>query len=150
MRHARAVMHVGIANPRWRENLPGIPAACATRNFTYLAIGPLAGRKPRMSPDLSIPKLQRLHCEVWEWMSNFIWHFTRCVITYPCGIKVDPCQWEGPLVLNVPGDWVNTCCWCPRYFNSLAPGGCGNNFESMIFKLIIQNSSWGTHCETQI
>ena len=27
MRHARAVMHVGIANPRWREkSFPVIPA----------------------------------------------------------------------------------------------------------------------------
>ena len=39
-------MHAGIAN--WRfplksvagKNLPGIPVACATRNFTYLVIGP--------------------------------------------------------------------------------------------------------------
>ena len=39
MRHARVVMHVGIANPQWRGNVPGIPGACATRNFTYLARG---------------------------------------------------------------------------------------------------------------
>ena len=31
--------HVGIANPRWRGKLPGIPCACATRNFTYLVRG---------------------------------------------------------------------------------------------------------------
>ena len=31
---------VGIANPRWRGNFPGIPGACATRSFTYLARGP--------------------------------------------------------------------------------------------------------------
>ena len=29
------MMHVGIAKPRWRENVPG---ACATRNFAYMAI----------------------------------------------------------------------------------------------------------------
>ena len=23
--------------------------------------------------------------EIWEWISNFIPHFTGCVITYPCG-----------------------------------------------------------------
>ena len=40
MRHACAVMHVGIANQRWRGNLPGIPGACATRNFRYLIRGP--------------------------------------------------------------------------------------------------------------
>ena len=27
-------MHVGIFNPRWRENVSGIPGACATHNFT--------------------------------------------------------------------------------------------------------------------
>ena len=40
--HARAVMHVGIANPRWRGNVPGIPRACTTRNFPYLVRGPCA------------------------------------------------------------------------------------------------------------
>ena len=34
------VMHVGIANPRRRANVPGIPVACATRNLAYLARGP--------------------------------------------------------------------------------------------------------------
>ena len=32
-------MDIGIANPRWRGNVPGIPGACATRNFTYLTRG---------------------------------------------------------------------------------------------------------------
>ena len=46
VRDARAVMHVGIANQRFPlklgggENVPGIPGACATRNFTYLVRGP--------------------------------------------------------------------------------------------------------------
>ena len=45
-RHARAVMHVGIVNKRFLlksaagENIPGIPGACATRNFAYLVRGP--------------------------------------------------------------------------------------------------------------
>ena len=33
-------MHVGSATPRWRGNVPGIPSACTTRDFTYLARGP--------------------------------------------------------------------------------------------------------------
>ena len=34
----------GSANPRWRgKRYTGIPGACATRNITYLAIGPLSG-----------------------------------------------------------------------------------------------------------
>ena len=39
--HARDVVHAGIANPRWLcdggENVPGVPGAYATHNFTHLA-----------------------------------------------------------------------------------------------------------------
>ena len=38
MRFCCAVMHVGI--PNGRENVPGIPCACATRNVAYLVRGP--------------------------------------------------------------------------------------------------------------
>ena len=44
VRHARAVMNAGIANPRWRESVPGILGACANRNFTYLARCPLLSK----------------------------------------------------------------------------------------------------------
>ena len=50
VRDARAVMHAGGANLRFHlksaagENVPGIPGACATRNFTHLARGPLQWR----------------------------------------------------------------------------------------------------------
>ena len=40
MHHGSAVMHVGITNTQWRGNVPGIPGACATRNFAYLVRGP--------------------------------------------------------------------------------------------------------------
>ena len=54
VRHARAVMHVGIANLRWRGNVAGIPGACATRNFTYLVRVPWHFcRLWRMSPSTS-------------------------------------------------------------------------------------------------
>ena len=43
MHHARAGMHAGIANPGGGENVPGIPGACATHNFMYLARGPPPG-----------------------------------------------------------------------------------------------------------
>ena len=33
----------------------------------------------------------------------------------------------------------------PQWLNSLASGTCGNDFKSIIFKLIVQNSSLGTH-----
>ena len=46
VRHARAVVHAGIANYQFSlklaagENVPGIPNACSTCNFTYLVRGP--------------------------------------------------------------------------------------------------------------
>ena len=45
MHHGTCVTHVpwcmsGSLFSRGRENVPGIPGACATRNFTYLARGP--------------------------------------------------------------------------------------------------------------
>ena len=49
--HGTCVTHVpwcmtgsltsGFLWSRWRENVPGISGACATRNFTYLVRGPL-------------------------------------------------------------------------------------------------------------
>ena len=46
VRHVRAVMHGGIANPVGGENVSYIPGACATRNRTYLVRGPWAVRLP--------------------------------------------------------------------------------------------------------
>ena len=37
----RTVMHVGIAGPWWRGNVPDIPGACVTRNSTYPERSPL-------------------------------------------------------------------------------------------------------------
>ena len=41
VRHARAVMHVGIAHLRWRGKRSRHSRRMRTRNFTYLARGPL-------------------------------------------------------------------------------------------------------------
>ena len=55
VRHARAVMHAGIANQRFPlksaagENVPGIPGACATCNFMYLVRGPWSQMKWTMN-----------------------------------------------------------------------------------------------------
>ena len=53
-------MHVGIANWRGEENVPGIPGACVTRNFTYLARGPwvkFASIKPQQSKAQTMRKI---------------------------------------------------------------------------------------------
>ena len=75
-RLARAVMHVGIANLRWRGNVPGIPGACATRNFTYLARGPWRWTFEIAITDMPLLKIQELqarHCFAWfplVWVGN--------------------------------------------------------------------------------
>ena len=61
MRHARAVMHVGIANPRWRGKRAGIPGACATHKFTYLSRGPLGRIYPLSANGSSSVQVMTLH-----------------------------------------------------------------------------------------
>ena len=39
----------------------------------------------------SLPNFNCAAIEVWEWLSNFIPHFTGHVITYPWDYKVKPC-----------------------------------------------------------
>ena len=49
--------------------------------------------------------------EVWQWKVNFIPHLTGYVITYPCGIKVNPFGKMGPLLARsryVRHGWVTT------------------------------------------
>ena len=70
VRHARAVMHAGIANYRFPlksaagENVPGIPGACATCNFTYLVRGPW----------------NHLCSMLWwfEHVTELLWHVQQC------------------------------------------------------------------------
>ena len=40
----------GFILSRWRENVPGIPGASATRNFTYLVRGPFVKMRWHISP----------------------------------------------------------------------------------------------------
>ena len=67
VRHARAVMHAGIANYRFPlksaagENVPGIPGACATCNFTYLVRGPWRSSKHLYYKSLN-PSAVLNHC----------------------------------------------------------------------------------------
>ena len=37
-------------------------------------------------------KLQGATVEAYEWMSNFIWHFSGYVIIIHAGIKFNPCE----------------------------------------------------------
>ena len=93
VRGARAVMHVRIANPRWQENVPCIPGACATRNFTYLARGPWDG-DPQNTSDLReskkvCPRLAAMICFC-KWCTYVICSTTYppCVAIYPLGCSL--------------------------------------------------------------
>ena len=85
MHHGTCVTHVpwwmsGSLTPGGRENVPGIPGACATRNFTYLARDPWpvkCGMKLIISSQTST-------AATWESISNLIPHFMIGTITYPC------------------------------------------------------------------
>ena len=70
MHHGTCVMHVSWCMPgsltsgflwsRWRENVPGIPSACATSNFTYLERGPWAS--PNFPRPLYKSCMEIRHC----------------------------------------------------------------------------------------
>ena len=51
------------------------------------------------------------------------------------------CMWY---VLSVKSKWWP---FCVQWDNSSSSQKCGSNFKDIIFKLIIQNSSMGNHCE---
>ena len=92
VRDARAVMHVGIANPRRRGNVPGIPGACATRNFTYLARGPW----PNFDGGSTKPPLKLKHSWVithdcWTWMCSFIHALIKCKKSEKCETRLIVC-----------------------------------------------------------
>ena len=72
MNHDTCVTHVPCCMPgslnsgfcwsRHRGNVPGIPGACATRNFTYLVRGPCP---PLKDTEGMIHYLKSLGCEIW-------------------------------------------------------------------------------------
>ena len=64
VRDARAVMHVGIVDPRWRGNVPGIPGACAIRNFTYLVRAPYYHRREEGCSCCTKSTILSQHCIV--------------------------------------------------------------------------------------
>ena len=80
MHHGTCVTHVpwcmsGSLNRSGGENVPGIPGACATRNFTYLARGPWYNRYNSsdvlLYMDIMVVLLQTLVLEsVWNWNCN--------------------------------------------------------------------------------
>ena len=76
-RDARAVIHAGIAYPRFplksaaRENVPGIPGAWATRNFTYLARGPFRNCDVASNEPFNTPKPGGAYMRLRTWSPLF-------------------------------------------------------------------------------
>ena len=70
-------MHAGIANRWWRGNIPGIPGACATCNFTYLVRGPYRGQQISnlvyRIPDCLLNCSQRQPHEVCIVRGKYLW-----------------------------------------------------------------------------
>ena len=61
--HARAVMHGGIAYPRWRGKRSRHSRRTRTRNFTYLARGPLRRHDFTMATSV---RYERKHPKGWH------------------------------------------------------------------------------------
>ena len=64
MRDARAVMHVGIANPRWRGKRSGHSRRMRNPPFTYLVRGPWSDdRCGRLAKTASVARTEDLQCK---------------------------------------------------------------------------------------
>ena len=72
------VTHVEIAKPQWRENFPDISGPCATRNFTYLAKGPL----DRPFDDHSVSEV----------------NLKDIAVKYNASVMTSPESWPTPLI----------------------------------------------------
>ena len=127
MHHGTCVMHMpwcmsGSLTRCGAENVPGIPGACATRNFAYLARGPwwawcifhrffLWLSKPFYPGPLSLKHLPVIPA----WMSDYI-HCKVCdKITYPfpnCnGVAVVVWKWVSNFIPHFTGHMITYICW---------------------------------------
>ena len=86
MHHGTCVTHVPWCMPgsltcAGRENVPGIPGACATRNFTYLIRSPLHNRCwSRSKVVLSVPPGQQLSQSPGFAKSRVFRYWTRVLV----------------------------------------------------------------------
>ena len=105
MHHGTCVTHVpwcmsGLLSRCGGENVPGIPGACATRNFTYLARGPL------------VPVYCPYMYHIWD-----LWH---CGDEWYMRFNVSNVQWNtGDVMMPnvsslVTPQHINDYLWCTR------------------------------------
>ena len=69
----------------------------------------------------SFPNFNGCTVDVWEWMSNFVSHFTGCVITDPCWDLSSTMlvKWAPQVVHPWPSCWVIT--WCNSTTCTICP-----------------------------
>ena len=113
MRHARAVMHVGVAQPSGiGENVPGFPVAYmrANRNFTYLIRGPWAYAWSK-NDMYDMYASNRTSAE-WVWLQHAQWCsylFANTLLlthlTWPFWC------WDWNIPCELHGDQYHSC-WC--------------------------------------
>ena len=87
-----------------------------------------------------LPNFNNFVVEVWEWISNFIPHFTgHDVITYPCWENVCPCWYRSPIFL---------LCILPA--DGLTQQGLNRNAAVLIWRQIRTSYSYTTDIFVQI
>ena len=92
------------------------------------------GDKPRLEPMLS-KRHDAIWCHSWhEWHQMVSWSLISIGLKSH-GMTLKAFRYTG-LHRNLH----------QFFLHSLVPGRYGCNFKSLIFKLIIQKSSWATHC----
>ena len=83
--------------------------------------------------------------EVWEWISNFIPHFTGHVIAYPCGLKwwAIVCPWTGPSHYEPVARFANPGGFWPD-INQIYQG-----ISLLTFMMILELLSSGYQCASK-
>ena len=90
-----------------------------------------------------------LRPRLWNDLINVV--HVECVLLYSSGNKItttttmmttSACIWISSVY-----KWSDTLDYEFGYFNSLANGRCGRNFENITLKIVVHNSSLGTHYE---
>ena len=172
MHHGTCVTHVpwcmsGLLTHGGGENVPGIPGACATRNFTYPARGPLwsiecvseywrIGVNIRVT-DINI-RYSRLLYTNWSinrctakttWIYNFFINFLEVLVWVTKVLDAEDCLFINTVITGNGIIWqsVQGSTWI---FNSLTPAIFQFNFRKVIFKLTLVNGGWGISYEVAL
>ena len=101
MHHGTCVTHVpccmsGLLTRSGGENVSGIPGACATRNFTYLARGPCCARCYARHVYTFYNTTSRFEISYSDLLRHTIWPFCQCKVIqvwYYRNFGISSTQW---------------------------------------------------------